>query len=90
MEVHGPKTVKALKNPANDAFWDWLMIRGCDEEFRFYDSVIHYDENCVTTIKSGSEGMDAVIRKEIAEVQRQRLENPGHPNKDKIIDAGRK
>jgi hypothetical protein len=67
-----------------------LIIRGCDEEFRYYNPVIHYDGKYVASIKSGNDGMDRVILKEIEEVQKQRLENIRKIDKDRIISAGRK
>lgn len=90
MEVLGPRTVKAMENPANDAFFDWIIIRGGDEEFRYYNSVIHYDKKYVASLKSGDAGMDKVIEKEIEEIQKQRLENIRTIDKEKIISAGRK
>ena len=90
MEVLGPSTTRAMENPANDALFDWIIIRGGDEEFRYYDSVISYDKKYVATMKSGSAGMDKVILKEIEEIQKQRLENIRTIDKEKIISAGRK
>ena len=89
MDVLGPKLTRAVENPINEAVWGWIMVRGCDEELKYFKPVINIDENYVITIKSGNVGIDLMIQKEIEEINKQLLENNGRINKNKVISAGR-
>lgn len=90
MDVLGPELTKAVENPANEAVFGWLMVRGCDEELKYFKPVIKIDEYHVITVKSGNAGVDLMILKEIENIKRQLLENNGTIHKSEVISAGRK
>lgn len=90
MDVLGPKLTKAIENPANEAVWAWIMVRGCDEELKYFKPMINIDEGYVITMKSGNVGIDSMILKEIENIKKQLLENNGKIHKDEVIRAGRK